>query len=538
MAPRRTAQAPVPAPTSNRPLRVNKKKRKKSKARKAFERADREERRRQIQADYARLPNGEELEQPEAADFMGRSRLPNPKYYRAIQKERNELRAADEQALPESLKARRPGVPDPYDDAKIRRRYWMSEDDEDDEEDEEKEGEKPYEPFRPRRKRMHKNTTVPPRRPPLSQEIILPEDEPEDELPLLPDLRATPTFMGLPREVRMEIYRYLLTVKRPIAVHGGWQQVYWTKDLQLSTKILRVCKRVHEEASTMLYGSNTFLYRLRDATTNVWNIENLEMEDSLFLVDEEESSSEYEEDLEQDDEDEEDDPKESTINIDKYGHLFRNITIEAEANRYSTSTQDSMVAALNVFRKPDDGAPDEDAPYVKPRNIHTLTVRIMPTWDRQNDQLEQGRFTFVDFFIAGGPVINAIKAVDCQMLYVELQTRHSSRRSAHVTVSGTGSCRLAINRRHEQALAYFKENPSAGMGDKALRMRTVEMARRSMEAIDTLATHIQEQCNQRDFGQETAMNTDINSLDWLDLDEEDEDLDEEDEDFDEEDDDI
>ncbi|KKP03330.1 hypothetical protein THAR02_04581 [Trichoderma harzianum] len=260
----------------------------------------------------------------------------------------------------------------------------------------------------------------------------------------------------------------------------------------------------------------TFLYRLRDANFNGDYIDNLATDDDLIGRDADESESEYEDDLEQDDEDDEDGPvgndRECSINIERYAHLFRHITIEAEANRYSDITQNSMVAAMDVFRKPDQGGPVEAS-----RSIHTLTVRIMPLLHQQ-DESSQKRFTFVDFFLPESPVIQAIKAVDCQVLHVDILTRHASRRSAQVTVKGTGSCRLTINRRHEQAMNYFQGETS---GDKAVRRRTVEMAKRSAEAIDTLAKHIEEQCNRRQFDKDTTMHMDVDSPEWLDLDQDD-----------------
>ncbi|KAL7913923.1 hypothetical protein GGI35DRAFT_490324 [Trichoderma velutinum] len=482
------------APTDNRSSRAGKEKQSRAKRREKSAKTKDvyQERRKQMLRDYARLPNGLELELPGKLDFIGISRVPNPEYYSKVYKERKKLNKDGKRELTGPFKAAKPRVPDPYDDKLLRRPYWMHVEDEEQEGDYERE--RGHEPFRPRKR---------PRKAPPPEHILR---------------KIPPTFMGIPREIRMEIYRHLLTAKRPIAVHGGWKQVYWNRDLQLSTTILRVSKIMHEEASVVLYGANTFLYRLRDANFNGLYIDSLAMDDSPVRYDGSESESEYEDDLEQDNGDDEDGPvgndKESHINIEKYAHLFRHIAIEAEANRYSMITQDSMVAAMNVFRKP-----AQRGPVTASRNIHTLTVCIMPLLNQQHNQ-PQGRFTFIDFFLPGSPVIQAIKAVECQMLHVDILTRHASRRSAQVTVKGSGSCRLTINRRYEQAMNFFQREASAAKGDKAVRRRTVEMAKRSAEAIDTLAKHIEEQCNQRHFDQDTTMDMDIDSPEWLDLDQE------------------
>ncbi|KAL7948886.1 hypothetical protein V8C42DRAFT_362432 [Trichoderma barbatum] len=559
MASRSTSQAPEAAHTSNNSSRERRKKESRSESRKPSTRAkpSPEERGAQIMLDYASLHNGLELEQPDDADFTGTSRLARLGYYLRLRQLRAEMKKGDKQPAPESSKAPAPSVPNPLDDGYPTRPFWVGEEDGDEEWS--------HEPCRPK-KRRHNRATASSKRPRfhgkfshLSREFVLPEDESEEEeLPEHIIRKTPPTFLGIPREIRMEIYRYLLTVKKPIAVHGGWKQVYWTKDLQLSTGILRVCKVVYEEACMVLYGANTFLYRLRDPASIAWDNDNLAMDDSSLYEDETESDSDYYDsdyEVEDDDEDEGDKvDKESSINIEKYAALFRNISIEAEANRYSKVTQDSMVAAINVFCKKDEessgeqdkgeseeqdkGEPEEQnkgasreqgegrseeqnrGKFVKPScNIHTMTLRVMPLWDRQHVNAAQGRFTFVDFFHPDGPVIEAIKSVDCQMLHVDILTRHTSRQSAHapVTMRGSGSCRLTINRRHEQAFEHFQRDARLGIsvGDKAIRRRTEEMAKRSAMAIHTLAEHIQKQCAQRNFHQETTMDMDVDSLDWL-----------------------
>ncbi|KAK4071415.1 uncharacterized protein Triagg1_6076 [Trichoderma aggressivum f. europaeum] len=497
MAPCRTSGASKAKPTRIRSSRASKKKQRQRKSRKERAEAKRcmyQERGNQVLRDYVRLPNGLKLELPEEEDLVGISRVPNKRHYSKIQEKREELGENEEREVTESLKADKPHIPDPYDD-NLQRPYWKTrrnaEQEQDEEQEENRGQERDHEPCRPAKRA---------RKAPPPEHVIQ---------------KTPPTFMGIPREIRMQIYRHLLTAAKPIPVHGGWKQVYWTKDLQISAKILSVSRIVHEEASVVLYGANTFLYRLRDANFNGVYIDSLAMDDEAGRNGEDDGESEYEDDLEQDDEDDDDGPvvadRERSINIERYAHLFRHITIEAEANRYSAITQDSMVAAMDVFRKPLPGQPASSS-----RSIHTLTVCIMPLFHQQQDGSSQSRFTFVDFFQANSPVIQAIKAVDCQVLHVDILTRHASRRSAHVTVKGSGSCRLTINRRHEQAMDFFKGQMA---GDKAVRRRTAEMAKRSVEAIDTLAKHIEEQCDRRHFDQATTMDMDVDSLDyWLDLD--------------------
>jgi hypothetical protein len=60
------------------------------------------------------------------------------------------------------------------------------------------------------------------------------------------------TFLGLPGEIRNRIYRLLL---RKSAHIGSGRQA-------LSSQILRTCRLVHDEAISILYGENTFQFRI------------------------------------------------------------------------------------------------------------------------------------------------------------------------------------------------------------------------------------------------------------------------------------
>ncbi|KAH6611109.1 hypothetical protein Trco_001129 [Trichoderma cornu-damae] len=448
-------------------------------------------RRSEILLNYARFYDGQEVELPEDEDFAGFSALPRKGNYLRIRQLREQVNSEDKVAMPESFAAPAPWVPDPYDDSIA--------DLPDRSEEEGAEGER----------RARKRTCRRPRRSPkerdyyskffpLSRGFVLPEDESEEEeLPEHIIRKTPPTFMGIPREVRMKIYHFLLTVKKPIAVHGGWRQVYRNNDLNLPTSILRVCQVVYREACAVLYGANTFLYRLRDPTYNVRSIANLATDDMSagdWLSDgESESGSEYEE------EESLVCPKETSININKYAPLFRKISVEAEHNRYSRDTQESMAAAISVFARQGEGTPGEGS-----CNIHTLTIRVTPLREAVVGGPDgEERFTFVDFFLKGAPVICAIKAVDCQVLHVDILTRYMSRPSSNtpLTLSGNGACRLTVNRRHERlhnmALQEGARRDPVGGKDEAMQRRRADMAKKSAVVIDELAAHIKAQCSQR-----------------------------------------
>lgn len=475
-----------------------------------------DQRRRELILSYARLPNGQEMELPIGDDFNGYHALPRKGYYMRLLQLREQVNSEDQRVLPESFKAPLPWVPDPTDDT-LAHSHWDEDEESEQDDDNSHSSRLAYNNERPR-KRMCKRSNLPSRVQRyhrkfyhLSKEFVLPEDESEEEVFPEHKIRKTPpTFMGIPREIRMMIYRHLLVNKKPITVHGGWKQVRRSNWLSLSTSILSTCKIVHDEACVVLYGENVFLYLLRDPIFSQQAILNLATDDDETLSeDESDSGSEYE------DEEEEclfcNDDRERCIDIAKYAHLFRKIVVEAEHNRYSKATQESMAAAIKLFAKPSDSESRDDT-----CNIRTLTVRVSPLWNEKEHDSGAGRFTFIDFFETNAPVIQAIKTLDCQMLHVEILTRYMSRQSSNsaITLSEDGSVRLTVDRRYERYLNMIRQG-KAHQGalderDKVMQLRMREMANRAMLAIDELAKHVEAQCTERNFHQDTTMDLALN----------------------------
>ncbi|EGR53128.1 uncharacterized protein TRIREDRAFT_103364 [Trichoderma reesei QM6a] len=482
----------------------------------------------------ARLHNGLELELPEEQDFAHYSAVPQRSYYLKIRQLRQELNNKnDDPPQPQSHMAPAPWVPSPYDDISPRRPYSAGDDYEQEDEQVESQG-------RPR-KRACARSKVPAKRQrcnkkaaPLSQEFILTEDKESDEEEVhIPEhiIRKTPpTFMGIPREIRMQIYRSLLTAAEPIQVFGGWKQLYWKEDLRLSTGILRVCKSVYEEACTVLYGANTFLYLLRDPSSETDDIDDLATDDSP-QAEEEDLNDDDGGDLDYEEDGISKRParpaKERTINIAKYAHLFRKINIKAEANRYSGVTLEGMAAAINVFARK--AAQDGTGWDTQSRLfIHTLTVSVSPTSNQRGKKSQEAAaadFTFVNFFVPGSPVLSAIKAVDCQLLRIDILTSET-RRGKTCSMSGSRSCRLEFNRTYERICAADDRKQMVvdsghdddGVNNKRLfaRGRVMKLARLSEKRIDELAKHVALFCEQRGFGQRTTEDMDVDSPYWND----------------------
>ncbi|EHK50646.1 hypothetical protein TRIATDRAFT_52857 [Trichoderma atroviride IMI 206040] len=458
--------------------------------------AEEQRRREKYELDYVRLRNGQKMELPFDEDFCGVNALPHKRHWMRLQQRQKQVNSENPRVLPKTLKAPAPWVPDPTTED-ISNDHYGCEDKEDQGNGRVWNNERPS-------KRTCRRSNVPPK-PPKSQEFIYSEDESdEEELPEHIIRKTPPTFMGIPREIRMKIYRHLLLSEKPITVHGGWKQVHRNNQLSLPMSILRTCQAVHDEACVVLYGENVFVYLLRDPIYPQRAILDLATNDDVPSGDNEsDSGSEYE--------DEEgdslfcNDHRERCIDVDKYAHLFRKIVVEAEHNRYSKATQESMAEAIRLFANSGDTC-----------NIRTLTVRISPLWNEEGYEPAEGRFTFIDFFEPNTPVHLAIKALDCQMVHVEILTRYMSRQSSNsaITWSEDGSVRLTVNRRWERFHNVIRQG-IAHQGvlderDEVMQLRMREMTNRTSRAIDELARHVEAQCNERNFHQDTTMGLALN----------------------------
>lgn len=80
-----------------------------------------------------------------------------------------------------------------------------------------------------------------------------------------PQLAEKPTYpllSNLPMELREIVYGHLLISNGPIILHPNWCDVQRNAGLDLG--ILRVCKKIKEEATNFLYQRNTFHALVRD----------------------------------------------------------------------------------------------------------------------------------------------------------------------------------------------------------------------------------------------------------------------------------
>ncbi|KAJ4010279.1 hypothetical protein NW752_004953 [Fusarium irregulare] len=214
-------------------------------------------------------------------------------------------------------------------------------------------------------------------------------------------------LLDLPGEIREEIYRGLLVSHKPIPVYDGWKRVYQRERPGLDISILMVCKKVFDEAIGVLYGENTFLYRLRDKPTQSHVITKIhELARSNAYVPELGPRETYTTVFGDEDVRARAVHEAGTIDFKKYAYLFRYITLQADHNRYESYTMEFMADAIKMFAQ----APGKT-------NIHTLTIIMSP-------QYKRGNFTFVNWFDSKSEVIVALKAVCCEIICIKIWNKH------------------------------------------------------------------------------------------------------------------
>lgn len=318
----------------------------------------------------------------------------------------------------------------------------------------------------------------------------------------------------LPPEIRFAIYEELLVAKNPIHVHSGWRFVYKRQDLGIPTSILSTCWDIYNEAIGVLYGSNTFLYRLRDHVPRVTDVDRVAhiddpvtellsntAFDDLCEAGDEDYVAEYEYHSDPDWQEEKTStsahqPRRSSrhktkstatdadINIKKHLHLFRRIIVEAEKNRSSGDTRSLMANAIKIFEH-------------KPRaqnassgtNIHTLKLKVAPTWENTGEGEDEGHFTFVDFFGAESSIIKAVEGVQAQFVRIDLMKCGDDGKPTQAGFS------LKIDMRHLRLTNRVRyTNVDMWRGDMVMQQNRQIKASKARRALTSLDSHVADLC--------------------------------------------
>jgi hypothetical protein len=218
-----------------------------------------------------------------------------------------------------------------------------------------------------------------------------------DEEPHEEDLTmAMGAFSKLSAEVRDDIFRFLLVSHRNIRVLREWSLIYPRHRPGLYPSLLRVCQVFYRQGIRILYGENTFLYLNRDP----WNAR----ADTGTVL-----KKIYEN---------------CNIPIDKHGHLIRNITVVAEANRtHLVHNRDNLSEALQKF------IPGGD--LIAPAQLRMVTLKI-PAMNRRELNMEMLNATddedvpYADYLRVDTSLFRALDLLDCQFIRIVAYDRSGS----------------------------------------------------------------------------------------------------------------
>lgn len=192
-------------------------------------------------------------------------------------------------------------------------------------------------------------------------------EEPTMVIPNGPDRSS---LLGVPIEVRENIYGFLLSDSKPVVVGPDWETS--------QGKILRynglqyVCKQIGDEASKFMYSHNVFLAMLRETPKSP------ACERTLFI-----------------------DPK--------FLSLFRNVVINCPMDSFNMEWHKK--ASLAVGKLADAN------PILQSLTIVVCPTRGVGTWTTAVG-LEENPIHFADFFYSNGPLMMSIKRLRLKFLNI------------------------------------------------------------------------------------------------------------------------
>jgi hypothetical protein len=283
----------------------------------------------------------------------------------------------------------------------------------------------------------------------VADAAVVPEANVTEASVLLQNIEPVTGFFTLSTEIRDKIYRHLLVSQQPITVQGLWAGLARRSTRRgrsgndigntIDTKILSVCRRTALEGTRVLYSENSFLYMLRDS--DVATASGNSGVRGLPRVTPRRREQER-----------------RTINLEKYGHLFRHMAIELEPNRTGTEYENLMSAALEILGPLDPGSPRLSSfpqPLCVPIHLHTLTITVSPLFQtshrtvraaaqggNQDKVMYDGRFlSVVGFFSRGARVLKALQRLNVDFLRINVHVNSdvTNNRSGNANQNTTDS---------------------------------------------------------------------------------------------------
>ncbi|KAK3501594.1 hypothetical protein B0T13DRAFT_525833, partial [Neurospora crassa] len=253
-------------------------------------------------------------------------------------------------------------------------------------------------------------------------------------------------LLMLPFEVREKILRYILVSDKPVYVKRLWTEQ--VRSIRRSTRgrghrgsgdkseeeytnkttILRTSRQMLAEGSLLLYSQNQFVYLLRDPI-------HAKVDFASMLKEAQKSPKKIEG---RDKRKRKADSQYGLyeINIAKYGHLLRHLSIELEPNRSGNQYRELMEQALDVLTSSDRRGRhllagqlvDGKTPRIF---LHTLTITVSP----ENDQGRPGSGSVsknssqgsrspyssaIELFDSRSLVMHALSRIDTQFLRINM----------------------------------------------------------------------------------------------------------------------
>ncbi|KAK3949655.1 hypothetical protein QBC32DRAFT_378141 [Pseudoneurospora amorphoporcata] len=305
----------------------------------------------------------------------------------------------------------------------------------------------PPPPQPPRNPANRRPTSAQPARA-FRQVLRAPAVQEDVEIAALDQPTETPfPLLRLPYEIREQILRHLLVSDKPVYVKRLWtEQVRSTRrstrgrghwgngegesQHTIDTTILRSSRQMLAEGSSLLYSQNRFVYLLRDPAHAQVDFASMLAEALKDSPKEVVSNGKRKRKA---------DTQVTTgsyglheINIAKYGHLLRHLSIELEPNRSGKEYRELMERALDVLASFDrrgrhllaGQVVDAKTPRIF---LHTLTITVSPENDHNNRRRSKNSpngnpepSTFsssaIELFDSRSTVMHALCRIDTQFL--------------------------------------------------------------------------------------------------------------------------
>jgi len=252
-------------------------------------------------------------------------------------------------------------------------------------------------------------------------------------------------LLGVPLEVREKIYGFLLVDEKPIVTGPDWETV--ESQALKHTAILYVCKQLSQEASKFIYKNNNFLMMLRTPRKS-------DMFDKAFSLDA------------------------------KFLPLFRNVVISCPMDSWNLDWHEK--AAVSISKLAD----------AKPI-LSTLTLVMTPSrgigMSTTTICMEVSPLHFADFFWFPGPLMGAIRKLNCRVLNIVAKKYLTVQTDGIERPAGIKRVLISVDLRYSQA-GMLEEGPLANKETVAIAREKARSVERKLQGLKQVFKEIYKDC--------------------------------------------